>query len=51
MSAMGQKILEVQEYIVELLVSGMKIIEIEDAIAKEFGELYRGEVQNFLEAY
>lgn len=51
MSAMGQKILEVQEYIIELLVSDMKIVDIENSVAKEFGELYRSEVQNFLETY
>lgn len=52
MSAMGQMVLEVQEDIIKMLDEGMTISEVESAVVKEYGEMFRGEVTSFLqEAY
>ena len=49
MSAMGQKIFDVQEDIAEFFEQGKTITEIEEIIVEMHGEMYRGEVTNFLE--
>lgn len=49
MSSMGNKILDVQEDIVELFNKGKSQVEVEEIIAEMHGELYRGEVASLLE--
>jgi len=49
MSAMGQMVLDVQEFIIDMLNEGMTISEVENAVAKEYGEMFRGEVTSFLQ--
>ena len=48
MSAMGQKVFEVQEDIIEMLSKGLSESEIDDIICEMHGESYRGMVDELL---